>query len=256
MREAWNKKPVIIRLCPCGSEFSFGEGELARRNPTYCSEACRRKYFIGGGSRKYILPPDADELIRRAYHEDVGMESCAQGNHPVRDLAKKLGVPRWKISRRAIHLGLIVKKKKEPPWSEEELKILERQARFSPETIQRKLKERGYVRSVTSILLKRKRMKFLQNLNGQTANSLSLCFGVDKKTITRWIKQGLLNAQKRGSRRTEVQGGDMYYIKDRWVRDFIIDYVDVIDIRKIDKYWLVDLLAGGQNGTGSATKEI
>lgn len=252
-REPWNKKLRITRVCPCGTEFTFGEGELARRNPTYCCEACRRKYFVGrGGAYKHVLPPDADDLIRRAYQEKVGMESCANKNHPVRDLAKQLGVPRWKISRKAAQLGLRAKKKKEPAWSEGELKMLESQARFTPETIQRKLKERGYHRSLVGIVLKRRRMRFLRNLNGQTVNSLVLCFGVDHKTIDRWIKNKYLKAQRRGTKRTERQGGDMYYIKDAWVRDFIIDSVDVIDFRKIDKYWLVDMLAGGIYGTGRA----
>lgn len=195
--------------------------------------------------RKYTLPPDADNLIRRAYQEKVGIKSCALGNHPVRDLAKQLNVPRWTISRRAVHLGLIIKKKKEPNWSEAELKILESLARFVPETIRGRLKERGYHRSLAGIILKRKRMRFLQNLNGQSATRLTLCFGVDAKTIMRWIKKGYLKTQKRGTHRTDAQGGDAYYIKDKWIRDFIINSVDIIDFRKIDKYWLVDLLAGG-----------
>jgi len=253
MREAWNKKPVITRLCPCGSEFSFSEGELTYRNPRYCSRACRNTYFTPtAGSYKHVLPPDADDLIRKAYQEKVGMESCTKKNHPVRDLAKKLGVPRWKISRRACNLGLIAKKKKEPDWTERELKLLESQARFGLETIQRKLKKLGYPRSVTAIMLKRTRMRFLKNINGQSANSLSVCFGVDCKTVTRWIKNGYLKAQKRGTDRTELQGGDMYYIKDKWIKDFIVNSVDEIDFRKLDKYWLVDLLAGGEIGTGAA----
>ena len=252
-RESWNKKPRITRVCPCGSEFTFSEGELARRNPTYCCAECKHKYFTGSGRRtKHILPPDADDLIRKAYQEKVGMEACSKKNHPVRDLAKKFGVPRWKISRRAAQLGLYTKKKKEPTWSEFELKLLERQARYSPETIQRKLKKHGYHRSVIGIVLKRKRMRFLQNLKGQSATSLSLCFGVDSKRITRWIKDGSLKAKKKGTNRTERQGGDAYYIKDSCVREFVINFVDEIDFRKIDKYWLVDLLAGGQFGTGQA----
>jgi len=253
MREAWNKKPQITRICPCGSEFSFSEGELAHRDPKYCCRACRNTYFTPvAGSYKHILPPGADDLIRKAYQEKVGMESCTKKNHPVRDLAKKLGVPRWKISRRACTLGLITKKKKEPNWTKPELKLLESQARFGPETIQRKLKKLGYSRSVTAIMVKRTRMRFMQNLNGQSACSLAVCFGVDCKTITRWIRNGYLKAEKRGTDRTELQGGDTYYIKDAWVRKFIINSVDEIDFRKLDKYWLVDLLAGGEIGTGAA----
>lgn len=254
MQKAWNKKPTITRTCPCGTKFFFGEEELARRNPTYCCDDCRRKYFTGPGTCKYILPPNADDLIRKAYQEEVGIKSCAQGNHPIKNLAKKLKVPRWKITRRAQSLGLITKNRKEPDWSARELKILESQARFSPETIRLKLKKQGFARSVVGIVMKRKRMRFLQNLGGQTANSLSQCFGIDRKTIGRWISKGYLKTKKRNTNRTSAQGGDAYYIKDRWVRDFIVENIDMIDIRKVDKYWLVDLLAGGELGTGTADK--
>lgn len=47
-----------------------------------------------------------------------------------------------------------------------------------------------------------------------------------------------------------AQGGDIYFIRDKWVRDFILAYIAEIDIRKVDKYWFVDLLAGGNIGLG------
>jgi len=206
-------------------------------------------------TNRHTLPDNADDLIRELYQEKVGIKSCVDMNHPVRDLANKLAVPTWKISRRAIHLGVSVKNKKEPNWSTKELEILERNARFVPETIQRKLKESGYNRSITGIVLKRKRMRLPKNLNGQPINTLKLCFGVDAKVIARWVKKGYLKAEKRDSNRTAAQGGDMYYIKDKWVRDFIINYVDIIDFRKLDKHWCVDLLAGGRNGTGPSDEQ-
>ena len=70
--------------------------------------------------------------------------------------------------------------------------------------------------------------------------------GVDDHCITRWIGLGYLQAKRRGTDRTPQQGGDIWYIKDRWVRDFVVDHVNEIDIRKVDKYWFVDLLAAGR----------
>jgi len=196
---------------------------------------------------KYILPPGSDDLIRKTYQEEVRMGSVKEkGNSPVRNLCKRLGVPRWKVSRRAMNLGLINQKKKEPAWSEEELRILKRNSRFTPETIARKLREKGFSRSCVGILLKRKRMRFLQDLGGQSANMLAECFGVDRKTVGRWIHLGYLKAAKRETKRVEKQGGDISYIKDAWVRYFILNYLDIIDIRKVDKYWFVDLLCRGE----------
>jgi hypothetical protein len=186
--------------------------------------------------------PGIDAEIRRVYQEEVGMGSCMLGESPQRELAYRLGWPRWKVTRRAQHLGLITKTKKQPDWSEQELIILEHHAHKIPEVIQRYLKRYGFERSVTAIVLKRKRMRCLRNLEGQSATDLALCFGVDMKTVQRWILTGYLKAKKRGTHRTEQQGGDMWWIKERDIVEFVKEYVDVIDLRKVDKWWFVGLL--------------
>lgn len=194
---------------------------------------------------KYFFTSEMDEQIRRLYRNDVGIKSVAyQG--PVRDLALKFGMPRWRISRRAVELGILPVQKKEPNWSEKEIKILERAAQYVLPVIQRKLKAAGFSRSQMGILLKRKRMGFLKNLNGQSCRSVATCFGIDDHTITRWIEKGLLKAEKRGTNRTARQGGDNWYIKDKWIQKFITDNVAIIDLRKVDKYWFVDLIKGGK----------
>jgi len=194
--------------------------------------------------KRYTITPETDEQIRRAYQNEVGMGSCSNGDAPVRALAERLNLPRWKVTRQAITLGLVAKQKKEPDWSERELGILERSAHRSPRAIQSRLKRVGMHRSETAIILKRKRMRFLQSLNGQSATSLAECFGVDAKTVRRWILNGHLKAKKRGTERTEKQGGDMWRIKEKDVRRFLVEHVCEIDFRKLDKYWLVDILTG------------
>lgn len=68
-------------------------------------------------------------------------------------------------------------------------------------------------------------------------------FGVDIKVVTRWIDQGWLVAGRRGTKRVESQGGDQWWIKRKHVRDFVIESIGIIDIRKVDKVWFVDLLS-------------
>ena len=102
----------------------------------------------------------------------------------------------------------------------------------------------GFHRTVTGIVLKRKRQRLPSNLKGQSAHGLSDCFGVDSKTICEWIASGKLKAEKRGTNRTDRQGGDIWFIKDRCIRNFIINYISEVDFRKVDKYWLVDILTG------------
>jgi hypothetical protein len=186
---------------------------------------------------KYVITPAMHNQIRTVYQGDTG-------NGQIKNLAIRLGLPRWKVTRYAIAQGFTAKQKKEPEWTERELSILHQNAHLVPAVIQKRLKKYGYHRTEVGIVIKRKRMRFLQNLNGHSASSVAECFGVDMHSVIRYIKNGWLRAGKRGTQRTDAQGGDMYYIKDKWIKDFIIENVSVVDFRKVDKYWLVDLLAG------------
>ena len=149
------------------------------------------------------------EKAERGDHGGLG--EGKRGDGQVRDLAKRLNYPRWKISRYAIQLGLIAKQKKEPNWSEKEIKILEKNAHRHPENIQKKLGQIGFIRSTTGIVLKRKRMRFTKNLGGMSATSLALCLGVDSHFVTKAIVAGRLKATMRGTRRTEKQGGGLLF---------------------------------------------
>lgn len=186
--------------------------------------------------RKFPITPEIHAAIERVYQGDTG-------NGQVRALAIRLDYPRWKIGRYAIQMGWIAKQKKEPNWSDREVHILEHNAQRSPETIQRKLKMAGYTRSVTGIVLKRKRMHLLRSLDGISARSLADCLGVDVHFVMRAIKGGRLKADHRGTNRTDAQGGDIYYIKEKAIKEYIINWVNEIDIRKVSKHWFVDILA-------------
>lgn len=189
---------------------------------------------------KWRFTPTQDAEIFRIYREvqPVGRNSA------VKDLARRWDLPRWKVSRRARDIGAYEPRIKEAPWSESELHILELNALLSCEVIQRKLKARGYKRSITGINLKRKRMNFRAQQIPCSSRAVAECFGIDSHAVSRWIEKGLLKATKKGTGRTPQQGGDEWHIKDKDVRQFVIENTGLIDIRKIDKFWLVDLLTG------------
>jgi len=197
--------------------------------------------------RKYFFTPEMDEQIRRIYQTEVGIKAVAYAG-PVKALAAKFGMPRWRVSRRALELGLLPIGKKDAPWTEQELEILERYAHLTPPRVQIRLKNAGFHRTQQAIQVKRKRSHIsINSADGYTGRELAECFGIDAHSVMRWIANGLLKARKRGTARTPQQGGDEYFIKDKWIRDFILSNVPLIDIRKCDKYWFIDLIANGKH---------
>lgn len=212
--------------------------------PRFCSRTCKNIGMAGQSFKpvKWVITPQIHAMIEKIYKRDTG-------NGQVAALAKRIGYPRWKITRHARVQGWIAKQKKEPDWSWKEITILEQHAQYSPERIQIKLKAAGFSRSVTGIVLKRKRLRLPSKLEGYSARALALCLGVDDHFVTKAIKAGRLKAKMRHTHRTEQQGGDIYFIKDGAVRDYIINHLNEIDIRKVDKYWFVNILVG-RNSNG------
>lgn len=182
-----------------------------------------------------------DDEIRRVYQDGIGMRFKRNTGY-LKKLSERMGFPGWVISQRATEIGALPTQRREPRWTQEEVDILQQFAHLSLHAIQVRIKKAGYRRTHQGIRIKRTQMRFLQNLDGHSATAVARCFGVTPKTVQRWISVGWLKATRRESVRP-VEQGALYYIEDEWIREFIIDSVSVIDFRKLDKYWLVDLLA-------------
>jgi hypothetical protein len=192
-----------------------------------------------GRKRKYVFTDRIDQSIRQIYfnHPD------AKSRPGIRLLAKKVGMPHWALKKRARELGLA--RTKEKPWSEPELAILARCAWMSDERIRLKLRAAGYTRTATGIHLKLKRMRFKHDPNFYSANGLAQALGIDSHAVTRWIKSGHLKAKPRGTARGARQNGDVYLIRERDVRHFILEHPAEIDLRKVDQLWFLDLITNG-----------
>lgn len=179
-----------------------------------------------------------DATIRRLYPQ------CTTKNAVV-ELAKKINRPRWWTSKRAVKLGLVAPRFKQPDWSEAEDELLNEHGHKNPETIRRIFARKGFQRSTTAIIVRMKRTEVDRvDPNHYTARGLSRLLGVDATTIGHWIAKGWLKAKPRGTARTAQQGGDQWWIHRRDVRTFIVDNVAAVDIRKVDKFWFIDLLVG------------
>jgi hypothetical protein len=197
---------------------------------------CRVKPY---GRRKYVFTDQIDQLIREIYlsHPD------AKTRPGIRLLAKKVDIPHWALKKRARELGLA--RTKEKPWSEAELEILARYAWMSDERIRLKLKAAGYPRTATGIHLKLKRMRFKHDPGFYSANGLAQALGIDSHAVTRWIRCGHLKAHLRGTARGKQQNGDIYLIREKDIRRFILEHPTDIDLRKVDQLWFLDLITNG-----------
>lgn len=201
------------------------------KHARYCPpcRAARRRWRT-----KWISTPRLDQEIRRCYLIRLRSRKVPG----LGALSQRIGWPKWALIRRARALGLSYVK--ESPWSDAELRILERWAWMSDERIRLKLKATGFSRSATAIHLKVKRMRFKSG-SWYTATSLASAFGVDPHQVTRWIATGLLRAQERGTARTPQQGGDMWLITEKDVIRFIRDSPAAYDLRKVSQSWFLDL---------------
>lgn len=194
----------------------------------------------GEFSRQRWAPSEQiDALIRRTYQGEPRKGIVA-------DCARIVGRPRWWVSKRAADLGLVAPRFKEPAWSEVEVEILMARPHLHPRTLARRLAKAGYSRTQTAIVVKLKRLGVTRadDSDHMTATGLAKLMGVDVKVVTRWIASGWLKARRRGTERTEAQGGDQWWVHRRDVRHFVVDNAAAVDLRKVDKFWFIDVLAG------------
>lgn len=201
------------------------------------------------GSRKYKADARIKELIREAYAKGTAARVAGNGGKSyVTCLAKQIGWPYWAVQKEAQRLGIV--RIKEPDWSPEELKILERNAHWSPSTIRKRLIDKGYVRSLTAIELKRRRLNLFASKDYISPFDLAKnCFGVSVDVVKRWIKRGWLRAMER----KDIDREDTcHWIKIEWVRDFVLKHPLEFDIRKVDQLWFIDLLSKGSVGVNLA----
>jgi hypothetical protein len=186
---------------------------------------------------KYLFASEMDKEILYTY--SINTDSKPR----LINLARKFNMPRWALYQRALKIGAVKTSHQKKKWEDEEIKILEKNARYAPLTIRKRLEKAGFKRSIASIVLKRKRMRLLSNLEGMSACLCAECLGVDLHWVLNYIRQGLIKAE---IIRHDRQGKVNYFIREKDLRKFIINNPDLIDLRKIEKYYFIELLANGK----------
>jgi hypothetical protein len=163
----------------------------------------------------------------------------------VQKLAERYDRPRWWIKRRAGELGMATQRIMPPDWTDAELDILQDYAHLTLPAICRRLRRAGYQRSVNAIAIKIQRSGYDRtDPDHWSARQLAGLFGVTPWVVGRWIDDNGLPAKRRGTQRTEAQGGDQYWIARAPLRRWIADKAQLIDLRRVDKFWFFDLVFG------------
>jgi len=107
-------------------------------------------------------------------------------------------------------------------------------------------RDHGFKRSPTAIVVRAKRIGLSRRFNeGFSARQAAKILGVDDKTLTASCISGELKATKRADSRLPQQGGSRWIIDPADLRRFVIEKLEWIDFRKVDKFELVHLLTAG-----------
>lgn len=196
-----------------------------------------------GGPRnpRYSDNTAVDATLRRVY------PTCASSAELSR-LAQAVMRPRWWVHKRAQRLGLITSRFKPLPWSAGENEIIRERATQHPATIAKALEKAGFTRSQTAIVTQLKRLgasRVDDNPDLLSARGLGELMGVDGGTVSGWIAKGMLRARKveKG-----VSGDWGIHVRD--VRTFVIENTAHVDLRKVDRFWFVDMLGGSARRNG------
>lgn len=213
--------------------------------------AMANKLGLKGGKtprerRSWKATPELDARIISEWALLDGKKKGEVGN-----LADRLGVPRWWLSDRASALGLTIAHKKEPPWTKAEDLLLEQVPLHRPEEAARIFREHGFQRSPTAIVVRCKRRGLSRRATHESLSAAEVAriLGVDGKWVTSRCIDGRLVGGRRGSQRLAQQGGDAWAIRPEDLRQFIIDNVHEIDLRKVEKFGFMWVLAGPQDAT-------
>lgn len=183
------------------------------------------------------LTPELEADIRAAW-------PTLSGRGMTTDLAHRLKIPRRWLLSTALRLGLeIPNRKKEPPWSEAENRLLAKIPLHDLDAAAKAFRARGFRRTPTAIASQCRRLEISRRYaEAFSATRAAKVLGVDMSFIKRRCINGAIVATRRQTDRLPQQGGDPWDIKPADLRRFIVDHLDQVDIRKVDKFAFVALL--------------
>lgn len=194
------------------------------------------------------LPFAFTEAIDKRIRQLFAQHPERQTRHPALDkLAGNIHIPMPALALRGIQLSLDTLSS--PAWTEAELKILAANRHLSKQKIAAILADAGFQRSHQAgrIINARRELLTSNKPSHYTAQQLSYLFGLDTHCIKKWLTEGWLPFEMKGTARTIQQGGDSRIVKREDLYTFIITYPELVDFRKVNHYWLIELIREQQS---------
>lgn len=216
---------------------------LARLPHKTLSGVYNRAQILGltsGRSDRIKAPAGFDDRLRKFYENGDGR---AKGE--CNAFADKEKLPRWWVTKRATKLGLVKPHRKEPPWTKRELALMPKLPLHDIDKCAEIMRQHGFRRSPTAIMVKSKRLNLSRRFReAMSAQAVSRILGIDSKGVTAEILRGDLKAGRRKTKRLVQQGGDWWTVSAAQLRRYILDHLERIDLRKVDKVAFVQIVAG------------
>lgn len=185
-------------------------------------------------------PEGFDDKLRSFYENDNGRKKGE-----LNAFADKHKLPRWWVSKRARTLGLVIPHKKEPPWTNAEALLMQQVPLHDPDRCAEIFREHGFSRSPTAIVVRAKRLDLSRRYRDtMSATAVSKILGIDSKGVTAECILGRLKAEKRPTNRLNQQGGDPWSISPADLRSYILQHLERIDLRKVEKFAFIQIVAG------------
>jgi hypothetical protein len=118
------------------------------------------------------------------------------------------------------------------------------------------LAEAGYERSFQTgkIIEARRKVLTADRPSHYGKQQLSYLFGLDSHVLNRWLINGWLQFEMKGTARTISQGGDTYLVTREAVGAFLREYPELYDLRKVNQKWFIELLGESEEKITAAAR--
>ncbi len=246
----WNEaeKAIVKRYYPKGGTAACLAHLEAHRTPSGVYQQAKKlgltapqgKADYKGNNGRIVAPKGFDDALRAFYQSGDGKK-----RGECNTFADKWKMPRWWVTKRAITLQLTMPHKKELPWTAAELALMHKVPLHDPFRCADIFHANGFQRSPTAIVVKAKRIGVSRRFNdGLSSRQAAELVGFDSKNFGSMIAGGEVKAVRRTDRRSPQQGGSRWIIAPKDLRRFVLDNLERIDLRKVEKFGFVQLIAG------------